>query len=63
MKGALIVLCYVDDCLIFCQDKRKYINTNLSKKFILTDEVDVAAYLGINVNRIIEDGTPQFKLT
>ncbi len=65
MKGDLILLCYVDDCLIFCQDERKidHLITNLRKKFILTDEGDIAAYLGVDVNKTAEDGRTQFKLT
>jgi hypothetical protein len=65
MKGDLILLCYVDDCLIFCQDERKidHLITNLRKKFILTDEGDIAAYLGVDVNKTTEDGRTQFKLT
>jgi hypothetical protein len=65
MKGNLILLCYVDNCLIFCQDERKidHLIANLCKKFILTDEGDVAAYLSVNVNKTTEDGRTQFKLS
>jgi len=65
MKGDLFLLCYVDDCLIFCQDERKIdqLITNLRKKLILTDKGDVAAYLGVDVNKTTEDGRTQFKLT
>jgi hypothetical protein len=65
MKSDLILICYIDDCIIFCQDERKndHLVTNLSKTFNLTDEGDVAAYLGVDVNRTIEDSKIQFKLT
>jgi len=64
-KGNLILLCYVDDCLLFCSDERKLTQTvdNLKKKFILEDQGDVAAYLGIDVTKSICDGIPQFKLS
>jgi hypothetical protein len=65
MNGDLILLCYVDDCLLFCHDEKKIdkLISDLSKNFLLTDEGDVAAYLGVHVNRTIEDGKTHFALT
>jgi hypothetical protein len=65
IKGDLILLCYVDDCLIFCYDEQKIskLIATLRKTFNLTDAGDVVAYLGVDVNRTIENGQPQFKLT
>lgn len=47
------------------QDERKldHLITNLSKTFNLTDEGDAVAYLGVDVNRTIEDSKMQIKLT
>ncbi len=61
LKEDLILICYVDDCLIFCKDEKKKdrLIANLSKMFNLTNEGDVAAYLGVNVNRTVEDGKLQ----
>ena len=51
----IIVLVYVDDCLIFSRDKYK-INHLINKlknkeKLDLTDEVDVDKYLGVKIER------------
>jgi hypothetical protein len=65
IKDDLIILCYVDDCLIFCHDSSKIdsLIQNLCANLILSDEGDVAAYLGVDVSRQMIDGCPQFKLS
>jgi hypothetical protein len=65
MKGDLILLCYVDDCLLFCPDGDKITNViqELKQKFTLEDQGDVAAYLGIDVARSSVEEQPQFKLS
>jgi hypothetical protein len=52
-RGDLILICYVDDCLIFCRDEKKIdaFVAELHSKFTLTDEGDVATYLGIDVKK------------
>jgi hypothetical protein len=57
-RGDLILICYVDDCLIFCHDETKIDNfvNELHSKFTLTDEGDVATYLGIDVKKRQRDG-------
>jgi len=52
-RGDLILICYVDDCLIFCRDEAKIdaFVSELHSKFTLTDEGDVATYLGVDVKR------------
>jgi hypothetical protein len=49
---------YVDDCLFFCHDEKKINNliADLNTTFNLTEEGDVAAYLGVNVNKATENG-------
>ena len=49
----LILICYVDDCLIFCRDEKKIdaFVAELHSKFTLTDEGDVATYLGIDIKK------------
>ena len=57
-RGNLILICYVDDCLIFCHDEAKidkFVN-ELHSKFTLTDEGDVATYLGIDVKKRQREG-------
>ena len=51
----IIVLVYVDDCLIFSQDKDK-INHLIDKlkkkeKLDLTDEVDIDKYIGVEIEQ------------
>ena len=53
--GDIILLVYVDDCLIFSRDKDK-INQLIDKlknkeKLDLTDEGDVEKYLGVEIER------------
>ena len=52
-RGDLVLICYVDDCLLFCPDEAKIDNAvaELQSKFILTDEGDVSTYLGIDVKK------------
>jgi len=48
----LVVLVFVDDCLVFSKDKKKvdlFIDQLRDKRFILTDEGDIRQYLGIDV--------------
>ena len=59
IEDGIIVLVYVDDCLIFLQDKDK-INQLIDKlknkeKLDLTDEGDVEKYLGVEIERNKED--------
>ena len=57
-RGDLILICYVDDCLIFCHDENKinaFVN-ELHSKFFLTDEGDVATYLAIDVKKRQREG-------
>jgi len=55
--GGLILVCYVDDCLIFSKslaDVNRLI-ANLQQTFVLTDEGDVSAYLSIQIVKIKDD--------
>jgi hypothetical protein len=65
IKGNLILLCYVDDCLLFCSDERKITETigDLKQKFILDDQGDVAVYLGIDIAKSSGLEMPRFKLS
>ena len=61
----IIVIIYVEDCLIFSQDKDK-INQLLEKlrnkeKLDLTDEDDVDKFLGVEIERKKEDKSINFK--
>ena len=63
----IIVLVYVDNCLIFSQDKDK-INQLIDKlknkeKLYLTDEGDVEKYLGVEIEQNKEDKSITFKQT
>ena len=63
----VIVLVYVDDCLIFSRDKDT-INQLIDKlknkeKLILTDEGDVKKYLGVENEQNKEDKSIAFKQT
>ena len=52
MKNDVIIVSYVDDCLIFSNDKRKIKETLLnlrSKGFVFTDEGSIEQYLGIQI--------------
>ncbi len=60
IKDNLILLCYVDDCLIFCHDNNKIdeLIKNLSSTFTLSDEGDVVAYLGVDIHKQTVEGKP-----
>ena len=67
IREDIIVLEYVDDCLIFLRDKDK-INQLIDKlnnkeKLDLTDEGDVNKYLGVEIERSKEDKSITFKQT
>ena len=52
--GSLTVLVYVDDCLIFCKENQEVdniIQELRDRHFTLTDEGNVDAYLGVQVER------------
>lgn len=65
IKGDLTLLCYVDDCFIFCHDNSKIdaLIQNLSETFTLSEDGDVAAYLGVDVHKQFIEGEAQFKLS
>ncbi len=57
-----IIICYVDNCLIFCRGKRiaDELIANLRKNFILTDERElgtgsaedeISAYFGVQITQ------------
>jgi hypothetical protein len=63
IKGDLVLLAYVDDCLIFCNNKG-HVDTflrELQEAFTLTDEGDVATYLGMNITK--NKGGTEFTLS
>ena len=58
MKNELIVVVYVDDCLIFAKDGRKideFIESMKKAKFRMTDEDGIENFLGISIKKV-EDG-------
>ena len=62
-KDDLIVLVFVDDCLVFSREKKKvddFIAQLRHQSFILTDEGDIRQYLGIDV-RHRSDGTIELR--
>lgn len=65
IREDLVLLCYVDDCLIFCPDNGKITKVidELKQQFKLEDQGDVAAYLGIDVASTHVDGQRQFKMS
>jgi len=65
IRDDLILLCYVDDCLIFFPDNTKItkVVSELKQQFRLEDQGDVATYLGIDVASSHVDGRQQFKLS
>ncbi len=65
IRDDLVLLCYVDDCLIFCPDNGKITKVihQLKQQFKLEDQGHVAAYLGIDVASSQVDGSQQFKLS
>jgi hypothetical protein len=52
-KGNLLLITYVDDCVIICPDDAKIDEFILSmqRDYNLTDEGDISAFLGINIAR------------
>jgi hypothetical protein len=65
IREDLVLLCYVDDCLISCPDNGKITKVidELKQQFKLEDQGDVAAYLGIDVASTHVDGQRQFKMS
>ena len=57
-KDGITVITWVDDCLIFSKNKDLADDfiVNLKKKFTLTEEEDVSAYLGIQMKLDEENG-------
>ena len=53
LKDDIIVLVYVDDCLIFCprSDSIDKLIDSLQQEFTLVDEGDVASYLGAEITK------------
>ena len=67
IRENVIVLLYVEDCLIISRDKDK-INQLIEKlknkeKLDITDEGDVEKYLGVEIERNKEDKSLTFKQT
>jgi len=62
-KDGVILISWVDDCLIFAKDKSSadQIIEALRRSFTLTEEEDVSAYLGVEVN--IDEDTDTVSLT
>jgi hypothetical protein len=58
-RNGLTLLCFVDDCLIFCREKAQAdeLLLELEKNFILTDEGEVSTYLGVQVEHDKESGS------
>jgi uncharacterized membrane protein len=65
IKDDLILICYVDNCLLFCLDDQKITKLiqELKQTFILEDQGDITAYLVIDVIKYFVDAQPQFKLS
>ena len=57
-KEGITVITWVDDCLIFAEEKclADKLIVNLKKKFILSEEDDVSAYLGVKMKLDKESG-------
>ena len=65
-RNKLILVCYVDDCLIFAPEQNSIdvLISDLQKNFVLTDEGDVNMYLGIKIEQLRnEKGTEMLKLS
>ena len=65
-RNKLILVCYVDDCLIFTPEQNSIdvLISDLQKNFVLTDEGDVNMYLGIKIEQLRnEKGTEMLKLS
>jgi hypothetical protein len=65
VKGNLILLVYVDDCIALCPHDRPitYFIKSMQDNYVLTDEGDVSAYLGIQVDRKETSDGLEFHLT
>ena len=64
--GKVILVCYVDDCLIFALSKSSIdcLITDLKNNFVLTDEGDVDMYLGIRIEQLNDnEGKETLKLS
>ena len=62
-KDGVILITWVDDCLIFAKDKTyadQLIN-DIRKTFTITEEEDLSAYLGVEVN--MDENTDAVSLT
>ena len=64
-RNGVVLLCYIDDCLIFSHDETKIqkVISELGKQFNLTDEGDVATYLGIDIKKLTSEGHTSYALT
>ena len=51
LKNDIVVLVFVDDCLLFSRNKNQIdsLIASLEKDFVLTDEGEITKYLGIDV--------------
>jgi hypothetical protein len=58
MRDNLVLLCYIDDCLILCKDEAKIeqVVKDLKQQFTLEDQGEVAAYIGICMTSFISNG-------
>ena len=58
-----ILVTYVDDCLCFSRDKKVLDNVVdlLSKDFVVTDEGEVAKYLGVDVKRSADSSSIELR--
>jgi len=61
-KQGIIVLCYVDDCLIFAQEDRLIdeLFISLQEDFLCTDEGEADGYLGVEIRKD-DDGVLNLK--
>jgi hypothetical protein len=65
-RGSLILLCYVDDCLLFAkhQSEIDQLVAELHETFVMTDEGDVSTYLGIKIEHHTDsDGNMTIKMS
>jgi hypothetical protein len=65
VKGTLILLVYLDDCIALCPHNQPITDFIESMKtdYVLTDKGDVSAYLGIQVDRKESTDGVEFYLT
>ena len=52
-RKEMVLVTYVDDCLIFCKEKEQAdeLIKSLQKDYSLTDEGDVSTYLGVEISK------------